>query len=90
MAWPNNINHVDCIGFPKTFLPAIRKAIENDMVKWGRVSMFAESAAGDFEWVGCRWILYEQSETVYCIRLDYGSVTAEDLTAAMIKGKIES
>jgi len=86
MAWPKNINNVDCIGFPKNFLPILRKAIDRDMVTWGKGSMFAESCSAPFHWAGCEWELYEQSETVYKMVLKEGDLHTEDLTVAMLRG----
>jgi hypothetical protein len=86
MAWPDNSNGVNCYGFPKKFLPVIRKAIEEKMVTWGRASMFAEACCAPFEWAGCKWELHEDSEVVCMIFLKEGTLNSEDLTAAMLRG----
>ena len=90
MAWPEKMSYVKCSGFPDKFLPAIKTAIDQDMVEWRKVTMFAEACAAPFKWAGCEWELDESSEIVWRISLIKGKPTSEDLTIAILQGKIES
>ena len=85
MAWPT-LDKVDCRNFPTKFLPAIKRAMDEKMVTWGRCSMFADSCGADFEWAGCKWHMEEISEWVVSIRLVEGNLNSEDLTAALLRG----
>jgi hypothetical protein len=86
MAWPEKLSHVKCVGFHDKFLPAIKIAIDQDMVEWGRASMFAEACSAPFRWAGCEWEMHESSETIWLISLTKGTPSSEDLTAAILRG----
>jgi hypothetical protein len=86
MAWPKNLSNVECVGFPNKFLPAIKTAIDQDMVEWGKASLFAGDCSAPFEWAGCKWELRESYETIYLISLLKGNPNSEDLTVAILKG----
>jgi hypothetical protein len=86
MAWPTNINSVTCIDFPKSYLPALRSAIEHKMVECGKPSLFAGSCGVDFHWAGCDWHLTEDFEIINSISLLRGKPEEEDLTLATLKG----
>lgn len=90
MAWPDNLNYVDCVGFPKKWLPVIADAVNNQQVKWGKSDLFIDIGTARFEWAGCTWEMSEMRECVYTVSLIEGKPTEEDLTAAVLRGKIET
>jgi hypothetical protein len=91
MSWPEaHEGKVTCSGFPDSYLPSIKRAVDNKMVKWGESSLFMALGSAQFEWAGCTWEITEMQECVTCIHLIKGKPTAEDLTAAVLKGKIEA
>lgn len=91
MSWPEkHEGKVRCIDFPEKYFPAIKQAIDNEMVTWGKSTLFMYLGTAEFEWAGCTWELEEEQECVISIRLVKGKPREEDLTAAMLKGKIET
>lgn len=89
MTWPKN-RYISCIGFDRKYLPVIQQALDGKMVVWGRSHGFAEAISVEFSFAGCNWQLDEVSEYLTGIRLLEGKLTEEDLTAAILKGKIET
>jgi len=89
MAWPDNLDHVDC-NFPKAYLYTLKTAIDNGQVKWGRSTGFCEYFSSTFEWAGCEWELDEMTELVTSVRLIKGKIDPEVLTIAVLKGKIDN
>jgi len=93
MPWPReHEGKVQCINFPDRYLPAIKNAVDNRMVKWAQIRMFMYGGSAEFEWAGCTWEIEEIREIqeyVTYIKLLTGTLTEEDLTAAALKGKIE-
>ena len=83
MAWPD-FNSVTCVGFPKSYLPAIAEAMARKEVKWGKGSLFASSCIAQFDWAGCTWELCENFELVHSVSLLKGTPNSEDLTAAVL------
>lgn len=90
MAWPDKLSKVKCTGFDKKYLPVLKHAIDNDLIKWGECKLFIDLGTGEFTFAGCRWEMTEWSETITDIRLISGKIKEQDLTAAMLKGKLES
>jgi len=91
MSWPyEHEPKVRCIGFPETYLQAIMNAVDNQMVVWGKNDLFMSMGTAQFDWAGCTWEMTEMQECVTAIQLVKGKPIAEDLTAAMLKGKIEA
>ena len=91
MSWPEkHEGKVTCFGFPESFLPSIKQAIDRKMVKWGKSSLFISAGSAEFEWAGCTWEMEEMQECVTHIKLLKGTPIGEDLTAAVLKGKIEA
>jgi hypothetical protein len=91
MSWPTeNEGKIRCIGFPEKYLPAIMNAVDNKIVKWGKSDLFMSMGTAQFDWVDCTWELTEMQECVESIQLIKGKPTDEDLTAAVLKGKIEA
>lgn len=91
MSWPrDHEGKVSCIGFSEDLLPIIKHAVENKIVTWGTSSLFMYSGMAEFFWADCTWKLEEEQECVISIELLQGNPTMEDLTVAMLKGKIES
>jgi hypothetical protein len=88
MAWPQNLSRVYCDGFPKTILPVIKRAMDEDRVKWSpnKTRMFIDQCTGEFEFADCLWEMTEQTELVVSIALLKGDPTAESLTYAVLKG----
>jgi hypothetical protein len=86
MAFPKRLSSIHCEGFPKTYLPALKNAIENKQVKWGKTSVYIDVCDAEFEWAGCKWGLSEIIETVDSIVLINGIPNHEDLTAAISRG----
>lgn len=64
MAWPDNLDDVECVGFPPEALPYLITAIEDGRVEWGHTSMFAESGVAEFIYMGFQYRLHEFSELV--------------------------
>lgn len=89
MSWPTE-RYIRCDGFSKEYLPIIKQALDGDMIVWGRSSGFCEAFTTYFSFAGCEWSIDEMSERVESIRLISGEFTEEDLTAAVLKGKIET
>ncbi len=89
MAWPKH-EYIDCIGFPRNYLPLVIRAIDERMVVWGRAMAFAESVSSSFIWAGCVWEVDEFSEYIASIRLVSGTLDSEALTAAILKGTIDN
>ncbi len=87
MSWPyKNEHEVSCFGFPHKYFPAIKYAIDNQEVKWGKNSnLFMELYVAEFYWVGCTWEFTEMNERVTSIRLIEGIPNHEDLTVAILK-----
>lgn len=91
MSWPReHEGKVKCIGFPNTWLPAIMLAVDNKQVVWGKSSLFCQAGSAEFKWAGCTWVMEEMQECVTSIQLIKGKPVEEDLTAAVLKGKIET
>jgi len=86
MAWPSNLNHVSCIGFPKRYLPIVKRAMDEEMVVWGVCDLFMDMGRGRFTWAGIEWEITEMTETIVSIKLVKGELTGEDLTAAVLRG----
>lgn len=87
MSFPREHEHqVDCNGFPEKYLPAIRHAIENKQVIWGKSSLYISLGIAEFEWAGCIWELVEMQEMVTSITLLKGDPIDEDLTIAVLRG----
>ncbi len=86
MAWPD-LNRVDCIGFPKSYLPVIADAMKRKKVEWGKSSLFESAGFAEFTWAGCLWELHESFELVISVSLLKGTPIDEDLTAAVLKCK---
>lgn len=87
MAFPSiNEPQVLCQGFPKKYFPALKRAIQDKKVKWGKNSLFVDICIAQFEWAGCVWELEEMRETVCSITLISGEPNEEDLTAAVLRG----
>jgi hypothetical protein len=85
MAWPKD-RFIRCDGFPESFLPVLKQALDGEMVVWGRSSGFCEAFSTEFSFAGCEWIIDELNEYVTGIRLKSGSIDAEALTAAILRG----
>ncbi len=83
MAWGKKIS---CEGFPEEWLPAIKYAIDNKQVKWGKSTGFCESFSTTFTWANAKWQLDEMTEVTETIWLKRGTVDKEALTVAMLKG----
>ena len=84
-------NFIHCEGFPRALLSSIIFAIKNTNVKWENGSIImSDRVIGRFAWYGCVWELEEISDIVCRIQLIRGSLDSEDLTAAVLKAKIES
>ena len=77
---------VSCIGFSERYLPAIKSAIENKQVIWGKSDLFMHMGTAEFEWAGCVWKMIEMQECVTSIMLIKGNPIAEDLTIAVLRG----
>ena len=84
-------NFIHCEGFPRVLLSSIIFAIKNADVEWEVGSdIMGDRVIGRFAWYGCVWELEEVSEIVCRIQLISGSLDNEDLTVAILKGKIEA
>lgn len=87
MSWPReHEGKVACYGFPESYLPAIQRAVDEGMVKWIKSDLFMDLGSGQFTWAGCTWELEEMRECVTSISLIKGKPSAEDLTAAVLRG----
>lgn len=78
-----------CFGFPSGYLSALRQAIETRSVVWKDVNVHGGTTFAMFEWANTRWQLTESYETVNSISLLGALPTEEDLTIALLKGKIK-
>ena len=89
MAWPDNLSSVICVGFPESYLPALKNAISNKEIKWvGKPTLFIETCEAKFEWANAKWELVEHYELVYSIILISGTPNHEDLSAAVLLASI--
>jgi len=79
-----------CIGFDERLLPILQKAVDRKFVVWGKVSVFMNVCLAQFTWAGCLWEMTERQECVISVKLIRGQPNDEDLTAAMLIGKIET
>lgn len=75
---------VMCIGFPDTYFPALKHAVENQLIKWGKCNLYVGSCVAEFEWASATWELQEMNECVTAIRLLKGTPNEMDLTAAVL------
>jgi len=78
------------INFPDEWLPAVWGAIQRQEVKWGKDSLIGAGGSTEFEWASAQWRYEEIFERPMWITLIGGTPDAQDLTAAILKGKIES
>jgi hypothetical protein len=90
MSWPKNINHVRCIGFDSKHLPVLKQALALDIIEWGKCDLFMDLGTARFTFAGCKWKFTEMAELIDTFELVKGTITEEDLTAAVLKGKIEA
>lgn len=90
MAWPREPRFISCEGFPRSYLPALMKAVDHELVRWGKTKLYLDAGSGEFEWAGATWELHEMRETVWKIELLNGNPSKEDLTVAVLKGKIKT
>jgi len=77
------------INFPKEWLPIVWGAILRQEVQWGKDSLIGAGGSTEFEWATAQWRYEELFERPISITLISGKPDAEDLTAAVLKGKIE-
>jgi len=78
------------INFPKEWLPAVWGAIQRQEIKWGKDSLIGAAGSTQFEWANAQWRYEELFERPMSITLISGKPDAQDLTAAVLKGKIET
>jgi hypothetical protein len=78
------------VNFPKEWLPAVWGAIQRQEVKWGKDSLIGGAGLTEFEWASAHWNYEEIFERPMSITLISGTPDAEDLTVAVLKGKIET
>jgi hypothetical protein len=89
MAWPKDLSRVICVGFPESYLPALRNAISNKEIKWvGKQTLFIETCEAEFKWADAVWELVEHYELVNSIRLISGRPNHQDLSAAVLLASI--
>jgi len=88
MAWPKQLEFVQCDGFSKKLLSSIRQALENDLVLWDKseTQVLGAFARGRFEFADCTWQLEENFEEVYLIKLINGTVDEESIICALLRG----
>jgi hypothetical protein len=86
MAWPDKLSQVRCYGFDKKYLPTLKRAIDEEMIEWGKCDLFIDLGTARFTFAGCEWEFEEMRETVTSFRLIKGTITPEDLTAAVLRG----
>lgn len=87
MSWPReHEGKVQCIGFHSNYLPAIMRAVDEELVTWGKSDLFIDLGTAQFNWAGCTWEMTEMRECVTSIRLIKGQPNAEDLTVAVLRG----
>jgi hypothetical protein len=85
MSFPNeDEGSVTCYGFPETYLPALKYAIQNQKIKWGKVNVYIDQCLAEFEWAGATWEFEEIRECASSIRLIKGKPNKMDLTAAVL------
>ena len=65
-------------------------AVDNELVKWEESRLYVSQGTYCFRWANCSWEMIEMNEMVCSIELIKGKPTEQDLTFAMLKGKIES
>lgn len=87
--WPKD-EYISCFGFEKKILPLLKRALDGEMVVWGRSNGFAGAFSTEFEWAGCRWSVDELNEYITSFTLTKGIPDPESLTVALLGGKIES
>ena len=78
----------EAINFPKEWLPAVWGAILRKEVKWGKDSLIGAAGSTEFEWASARRRYVELFVRPISIRIIFGKPDAQDLTAAVLKGKI--
>ena len=73
--FPENISNVKCIGFHRSLLPGIVRALKNKEVSWVPDShnLFAGSRAARFEWKTAIFQIEEFYELVESVELISGS-----------------
>lgn len=76
--------------FPEEWLPAVWGAIERKEVIWGQDSLVGAAGSTKFMWANALWQYDEIFERPISITLISGTPTLEDLTVAVLKGKIET
>lgn len=87
--WPKD-KYITCYGFSKEILPLLKRAIDGKMVVWGKSTGFCAAFTTEFEWAGCKWSVDEMNEYITSFTLLKGTPDPESLTAALLKGTIES
>jgi len=89
MTWPKD-SHIACYGFSKDYLYAIKQAIDNKLVVWGRSSGICGAISCEFTWAECKWEIEELNEYVTGFKLLEGEIDPETLTAALLGPIIET
>lgn len=84
MSWPKE-EYITCIGFSKSYLPALRCAIDRGAIKWIYITGFAGARTAEFEWIGCKWSVEEISEYVVGLTLLEGTIDPEALTVEILR-----
>lgn len=76
--------------FPKEWLPAVWGAIKRQEIVWGKDSLIGGASSTEFKWANATWRYEELFERPMTIELVSGKPSDEDLTVAVLKGKIEA
>ncbi len=86
MSWPVNLKKVKCKGFNSVILPAIKNALDRDLVEWGDCHSWIDESIGHFKWSECEWEIIEVRELVKSIELIVGNLDNPDLTVMVLRG----
>lgn len=89
MSWDNN-SQISCTGFSELLLPALKQAISGGMVQWGRSTGFCGVFSTEFTFADCKWSIEELNEYVTGLILVSGHVDPTAVTAALLKGRINT
>lgn len=88
MAWPESENYIiKCKGFPETYIPAIKDAIENNDVIWCKTNGYTQQSYSEFRWAECVWAIIQNNEIIETIALLKGKPKDPGLSFAILKGQ---
>lgn len=87
MAWPDkNEPPVECIDFDSSYFPAIKQAVDAELVEWGETKIYVGYGTGEFKWANCTWKIEEHYERVTTLQLVDGTPNREEMILSVLRG----